>query len=107
MNRLANNCNELTIIGTALASVEMVPSLHNFITVDTAGFLSNPQNVQAVYNMCEKVFYISPILEYQCKYFVSMVGCVILRSSKKTVGMTHNAMPVKFSKLFYCNVEDT
>jgi hypothetical protein len=35
--------------------VEMVPALHNFITVDTAGFLSNPQNVQAVYNMCEKI----------------------------------------------------
>jgi hypothetical protein len=33
----------------------MVPALHNFITVDTAGFLSNPQNVQAVYNMCEKI----------------------------------------------------
>ncbi|XP_062513160.1 importin-7-like [Corticium candelabrum] len=35
--------------------VEMVPCLHNYITVDTPGFLSNPSNVQAVYQMCEKI----------------------------------------------------
>ena len=33
----------------------MMPALHNYITVDTTTFLSNPKNIEAIYNMCKKV----------------------------------------------------
>ena len=32
-----------------------MPALHNYITVDTTTFLSNPKNIEAIYNMCKKV----------------------------------------------------
>uniref|UniRef100_A0A4W3GXB4 Importin 8 n=1 Tax=Callorhinchus milii TaxID=7868 RepID=A0A4W3GXB4_CALMI len=34
---------------------DMMPVLHNYVTVDTDAFLSNPKNVEIVYNMCKKV----------------------------------------------------
>lgn len=34
---------------------DMMPAIHNYITVDTPTFLSNPTNLEAVYNMCKTV----------------------------------------------------
>ncbi|OWF54942.1 importin-7-like [Mizuhopecten yessoensis] len=34
---------------------DMMPALHNYITVDTPAFLSNPENIQIIYNMCKAV----------------------------------------------------
>ncbi|VDI02496.1 Hypothetical predicted protein [Mytilus galloprovincialis] len=34
---------------------EMMPALHNYITVDTPAFLANPEHVQIIYNMCKTV----------------------------------------------------
>lgn len=33
--------------------VEMMPALHNFVTVDTEAFLSNPNHLLAIFNMCK------------------------------------------------------
>lgn len=33
--------------------VEMMPALHNFVTVDTDAFLANPNHLLAVFNMCK------------------------------------------------------
>lgn len=33
--------------------VEMMPALHNYVTVDTEAFLSNPNHLLAVFNMCK------------------------------------------------------
>lgn len=33
----------------------MMPALHNYVTVDTPAFLSNPENLQIIYNMCKTV----------------------------------------------------
>lgn len=33
----------------------MMPALHNYITVDTPAFLSNPEYIQVIYNMCKQV----------------------------------------------------
>lgn len=33
--------------------VEMMPALHNFVTVDTEAFLANPNHLLAVFNMCK------------------------------------------------------
>lgn len=35
---------------------DMMPALHNYITIDTAAFLSDEQRLLAVYNMCKEVF---------------------------------------------------
>ncbi|XP_052799947.1 importin-7-like isoform X2 [Mya arenaria] len=34
---------------------DMMPALHNYITVDTPTFLSNPKHLEAIYNMCKQV----------------------------------------------------
>lgn len=34
---------------------DMMPALHNYITVDTPTFLSNPRHVEIIYNMCKQV----------------------------------------------------
>lgn len=33
---------------------EMMPVLHNFVTVDTASLLTNPQNVEIIFDMCNR-----------------------------------------------------
>lgn len=34
---------------------EMMPCIHNYITVDTPAFLENPKNLEILYNMCKKM----------------------------------------------------
>ncbi|KAI8780568.1 importin-7, partial [Biomphalaria glabrata] len=34
---------------------DMMPALHNYITVDTDAFLANPNNLEIIYNMCKTV----------------------------------------------------
>uniref|UniRef100_UPI00398F7D15 importin-8 isoform X3 n=1 Tax=Pristiophorus japonicus TaxID=55135 RepID=UPI00398F7D15 len=34
---------------------DMMPLLHNYVTIDTGAFLSNPKNVEIIYNLCKKV----------------------------------------------------
>ncbi|XP_022334260.1 importin-7-like isoform X2 [Crassostrea virginica] len=34
---------------------DMMPALHNYITVDTPAFLSKPDHIQIIYNMCKQV----------------------------------------------------
>ncbi|KAG8543354.1 hypothetical protein GDO81_024860, partial [Engystomops pustulosus] len=34
---------------------DMMPLLHNYITVDTAMLLSNPKHLEIIYTMCKKV----------------------------------------------------
>lgn len=35
--------------------VEMMPALHNYVTVDTPAFLANPNNALALFDMCKSV----------------------------------------------------
>ncbi|XP_060632748.2 importin-8 isoform X2 [Anolis sagrei] len=35
--------------------VDMMPLLHNYVTVDTDTLLSNPKNLEIIYSMCKKV----------------------------------------------------
>lgn len=32
-----------------------MPLLHNYVTVDTDMFLSNPKHLEVIYSMCKKV----------------------------------------------------
>lgn len=34
---------------------DMMPLLHNYVTVDTDMFLSNPKHLEVIYSMCKKV----------------------------------------------------
>ncbi|CAH1785309.1 unnamed protein product [Owenia fusiformis] len=34
---------------------DMMPALHNYITVDTPAFLSNPSHIESIYNMCKTI----------------------------------------------------
>lgn len=34
---------------------DMMPALHNYITVDTPAFLSNPKHLEIIYNMCKGI----------------------------------------------------
>lgn len=34
---------------------DMMPALHNYITVDTQAFLSNENHILAMFNMCKTV----------------------------------------------------
>lgn len=34
---------------------DMMPALHNYVTVDTEAFLSDEQRLLAIYNMCKEV----------------------------------------------------
>lgn len=43
----------------------MMPLLHNYVTVDTDVFLSNPKNVEIIYSMCKKVL-----------FFFAALGCL-------------------------------
>lgn len=35
--------------------VDMMPTLHNYVTVDTPAFLSNPNHLLAMFDMCKTV----------------------------------------------------
>ena len=35
--------------------VDMMPCLHNYVTVDTPAFLSNPDYILAMFDMCKTV----------------------------------------------------
>lgn len=35
--------------------LDIMPALHNYVTVDTPAFLSNPNHVLAIFDMCKSV----------------------------------------------------
>lgn len=38
-----------------LSFPDMMPLLHNYVTVDTDMLLSNPKHLEVIYSMCKKV----------------------------------------------------
>ncbi|XP_077401238.1 importin-8 isoform X1 [Vanacampus margaritifer] len=46
---------------------DMMPLLHNYVTVDTDVFLSNPKNLEIIYNMCKKVLTSDSGEEAECQ----------------------------------------
>jgi len=74
------------------SATEMMPCLHNYITVDTPAFLANPKNLELIYNMCKKVitFECVPSVILNCvPHFVVWFGIAekILYSPKKATYM--------------------
>ena len=38
-----------------LCCADMMPALHNYVTVDMQGFASNPRHLEIIYDMCKTV----------------------------------------------------
>jgi len=36
--------------------IDMMPALHNYVTVDPDAFISDPERIQIIYDMCKKIF---------------------------------------------------
>ncbi|XP_077356952.1 importin-8 isoform X2 [Festucalex cinctus] len=46
---------------------DMMPLLHNYVTVDTDAFLSDPKNLEIIYSMCKKVLTTDSGEEAECQ----------------------------------------
>lgn len=45
----------MILIKACLYFADMMPLLHNYVTVDTETLLSNSKHLEVIYNMCKKV----------------------------------------------------
>lgn len=57
---------------------DMMPALHNFVTVDTPAFVSNENHLLAVFNMCKAVLTQGPGEDTEC-YAVKLLEVVLLQ----------------------------
>uniref|UniRef100_A0A665X634 Importin N-terminal domain-containing protein n=1 Tax=Echeneis naucrates TaxID=173247 RepID=A0A665X634_ECHNA len=57
---------------------DMMPLLHNYITVDTDMLLSNPKNLEVIYNMCKKVLTIDAGEDAEC-HAAKLLEVIILQ----------------------------
>ncbi|XP_051911793.1 importin-8 isoform X1 [Hippocampus zosterae] len=57
---------------------DMMPLLHNYVTVDTDVFLSNPKNVEIIYSMCKKVLTTDSGEEAEC-HAAKLLEVIILQ----------------------------
>jgi hypothetical protein len=44
-----------------LLYLEMMPCLHNYVTVDPQAFLAEPKYCEIIFNMCKQVSVINPL----------------------------------------------
>lgn len=59
--------------------VEMMPALHNFITVDPATFISNQNHVLAIYNMCKSILNNNDVGEDAQTHAAKLLECLVLQ----------------------------
>ena len=57
---------------------DMMPSLHNFVTVDPEAFISNPNHVLAIYGMCKSIMTSEAGEEAEC-HSAKLLECIILQ----------------------------
>uniref|UniRef100_A0A2M4BBP1 Putative nuclear transport receptor ranbp7/ranbp8 importin beta superfamily n=3 Tax=Anopheles marajoara TaxID=58244 RepID=A0A2M4BBP1_9DIPT len=68
--------------------VDMMPALHNYITVDTPAFLSNQNHVLAMYNMCKSILTSNNTEESECSA-AKLLEVIILQCK----GQIDNCIP--------------
>ncbi|CAI9738711.1 importin-7-like isoform X1 [Octopus vulgaris] len=59
--------------------IDMAPCLHNYITVDTTAFLSQPEYLEAVYNMCKSILTSEKIGEDSECHAAKLIEVVLLQ----------------------------
>ncbi|XP_077450428.1 importin-8 isoform X3 [Stigmatopora argus] len=57
---------------------DMMPLLHNYVTVDTDVFLSNPKNLEIIFSMCKKVLIADSDEEAEC-HAAKLLEVIILQ----------------------------
>jgi len=45
-----------------MCTADMMPALHNYVTVDPQAFLSDPKRMEMIYDICKTVLTWSPYL---------------------------------------------
>uniref|UniRef100_A0A8C5HM33 Importin N-terminal domain-containing protein n=1 Tax=Gouania willdenowi TaxID=441366 RepID=A0A8C5HM33_GOUWI len=57
---------------------DMMPLLHNYVTVDTDMLLSNPKHLEVIYRMCKKVLSVDPGEDAEC-HAAKLLEVIILQ----------------------------
>uniref|UniRef100_A0AAQ5Y626 Importin N-terminal domain-containing protein n=1 Tax=Amphiprion ocellaris TaxID=80972 RepID=A0AAQ5Y626_AMPOC len=70
----------LQVIGLVLQKpiIDMMPLLHNYVTVDTDMLLSNPKHLEVIYSMCKKVLTIDAGEDAEC-HAAKLLEVIILQ----------------------------
>jgi len=63
--------------------IEMMPVLHNYVTVDTATFLANPDYIIALFNMCKNMLENEPGEDPEC-HAAKLLEVIILQCGKNS-----------------------
>ncbi|XP_040569729.1 importin-7 [Lepeophtheirus salmonis] len=71
---------------------DIMPTLHNYVTVDTDTFLSNPDFITAIFNMCKKMLETLPGEDPQC-HAAKMLEVLILQCNNKGGGIINKYLP--------------
>lgn len=59
--------------------VDMMPALHNFMTVDPVTFVSNQNHILAIYNMCKSILNNNDVGEDAQTHAAKLLECLILQ----------------------------
>lgn len=57
---------------------DMMPALHNYITIDTDAFLMDEKRLLAIYNMCKEIFTKGKLLTTLTVFVHNRIGCVYI-----------------------------
>uniref|UniRef100_A0A8C4R754 Importin N-terminal domain-containing protein n=2 Tax=Eptatretus burgeri TaxID=7764 RepID=A0A8C4R754_EPTBU len=63
---------------------EMMPVLHNYVTVDTDTLLKDPKHLEMIYSMCRKVLMASPEEDVEC-YAAKLLEVIILQCKSRGI----------------------
>ena len=79
--------------------VEMMPALHNFITVDPATFISNQHHVLAIYNMCKAVMESNEVGEDAQTHAAKLLECLLFQFKGQIDQCVHPFVELVLSRL--------
>ncbi|RWS17641.1 Importin-7-like protein [Dinothrombium tinctorium] len=77
---------------------DMMPALHNFVTVDPDAFLSNPNHVLAIYEMCKTVMSGEAGEDAEC-HAAKLMECMILQFKGQIDQCIHPFVELVLSRL--------
>lgn len=80
---------------------DMMPALHNYITVDTPAFLSNENHVLAMFNMCKAVCLDLADFKLEKHYLIetNFLLSICTRFSQGMLERIQNLTPLNYWKL--------
>lgn len=79
--------------------LDMMPTLYNYVTVDTNAFLSNPHQVLALFNMCEKILTSTDVTEEAECNAAKLLEVMILQCRQRINDAIPTIVKVVFTRL--------